>query len=75
VTLVLAGTYDQARFYAHQVNLPIREMVYISHPEKIMGIKRGTPIQCVGTYRERADFWEIHALSLLRSMPFIETQP
>ena len=72
MTLVLAGTYDQAKYYARKQNILPTKMVYISDCSKIMGVTRGTPIQCVGTYRERADFWEIYTHALLRSMPFIE---
>jgi len=57
LTLIIAGTHSQAKYWAEQWNLG-RDWVFINEPRQLYGI-RGADIRFAGTWYSRPDAEEL----------------
>ena len=66
---IIAGNYNQAKYYARDHGLTPKDWVYADYHWKIRGYKKAEYV-LIGTYYERRDLHDI--LEVMRYQEFVE---
>lgn len=67
---IYAGTYEQARHLAKQMQLGKHEWRYVSGVESLRGTRQGVML-CYGTWINREDNEEIHTMARVCQMSML----